>query len=675
MRSIRSLLRISRPRLIHGIIGRLSVRARIVTIAIFPVFGFLANGIAFSTSETEVGQAFSTVQQAGSLSDLSRDFKAALTDMRVAAREFAGQPSQEAIKAFDDAYQRATKSLVAGEVLVTEADRKKLFALRGQVAMVKANFANLVKEQQGLGFTDNDGIRRRMHASGAAVERIINNDMSWAPPAEAKTLLIALLAMRRFESEYRLTRTQLSQQLFFSEFSKFTTALQQVTGAPEQSQQLGQQVKTYADDFSEWMTSSDRVGPLIVLIESDTKNMMPAADELIEVGRTAYSAAFDTLTASQARTQMIIIGVGCAAVAIGLFFSLWIGRGVTRPLRGLAAAMKRLAGGDISAEIPATDTQDEIGAMARTVLVFRDNAIERERLSAEQREAHAVSSRRSETIATSIAAFEQSVQQALARMRGAAGRLENASDRLNEAADAVSQEARTAEQRVGVASGNVGEAAAAVEELTASIGGIAKQANRSTEVASRAVNESQRTSKTVSELAETATRIGEVVGLIQAIAGQTNLLALNATIEAARAGESGRGFAVVASEVKSLAAQTARATEEIAGQIGAIQSATADATHAIEQVNAIIVEMSQIASAVASTVEQQSEATAAIAGSVTRASTEAHGGAEAMSRVAGTSHDARTTAGDVKALADTLSIEAEGLESEIRRFLAQVQAA
>ena len=633
------------------------------------------NGIAFSTSETEVGQAFSTVQQAGALSDVSRDFKAALTNMRITAREFAGQPGQEAIKAFDDAYQLAIKSLVAGEVLAGQAEQKKIFALRGQVAMVKANFANLVREQQGLGFTDNDGIRRRMHTSGAAVERIINNEMSWAPPAEAKTLMIALLAMRRFESEYRLTRTQLSQQLFFNEFSKFTTALEQVTGAPEQSQQIGLQVKTYADDFSEWMTSSDRVGPLIVLIESDTKNMMPAADELIASGQTAYASAFATLTTSQARTQVIIIGVGCAAVAIGLIFSLWIGRGITRPLHGLAAAMKRLADGDISAEIPATDTQDEIGAMARTVLVFRDNAIERERLSAEQREADAVSSRRSETIATSIAAFEQSVQQALARMRGAAGRLEGASDRLDEAADAVSKEARTAEQRVGVASGNVGEAAAAVEELTASIGGIAKQANRSTEVASRAVNESQRTSKTVSELAETATRIGEVVGLIQAIAGQTNLLALNATIEAARAGESGRGFAVVASEVKSLAAQTARATEEIAGQIGAIQSATADATYAIEQVNAIIVEMSQIASAVATTVEQQNEATTAIAGSVTRASTEAHGGAEAMSRVAETSQDARTTAGDVKALADTLSVEAEGLESEIRRFLAQVQAA
>jgi len=152
-----------------------------------------------------------------------------------------------------------------------------------------------------------------------------------------------------------------------------------------------------------------------------------------------------------------------------------------------------------------------------------------------------------------------------------------------------------------------------------------------------------------------------VVGLIQAIAGQTNLLALNATIEAARAGEAGRGFAVVASEVKSLAGQTAKATEEIAGQVGAIQSAVADAAQAIEQVNGIIDEISAISGTVAITVEEQTRAVASISEGVHRASMEARSGAEAMSRVAGASKDARQTAADVKALADTLSAEAERL--------------
>jgi methyl-accepting chemotaxis protein len=179
----------------------------------------------------------------------------------------------------------------------------------------------------------------------------------------------------------------------------------------------------------------------------------------------------------------------------------------------------------------------------------------------------------------------------------------------------------------------------------------------------------------MTELGNAATRIGEVVGLIQAIAGQTNLLALNATIEAARAGKSGKGFAVVAAEVKSLAGQTARATEEIALQVGAIQSAAADATQAIEQVNDVIRDMSGIATRVASTVDQQNAAVSTIAEGVNRASAEARIGAESMSRVADATTDARATAAGVKELADAVSVEAEGLETEVRGFLARVQAA
>jgi methyl-accepting chemotaxis protein len=514
-----------------------------------------------------------------------------------------------------------------------------------------------------------------MTKAAASVERIIHDDMSWMSEADAHKLLVSLLTMRRYEAEYRLTRSTLMQTVFFDEFKKFQKLVENAAGADEQKKQLAQQVKAYSDTFAEWIELTDKVSPPVAVIEFNVKNMIPVAEEIIGSAKTYTNAAASALSASQQRTRTIITAVGIGAVLIGLAFSWLIGRSIARPLNGLADVMARLADGDMSARIPATCAADEIGAMARTVIVFRDNMMERDRLTSDQTTSAREKEQRSEAVANAIAAFRNSIQQALGNLRGTAQQLEMSSTKLNGAADAVTAESRTAESRVNAASQNVTSAAASVEELAASIGEIAGQAAKSTEVAGRAVSEAQRTARTMTELGGAATRIGEVIGLIQAIAGQTNLLALNATIEAARAGEAGRGFAVVASEVKSLAGQTARATAEIAEQIGAIQSAAVDSAQAIEQVNTIITEMSAIASTVAITVEEQNAAVSSIADGVNRASLEAQTGAQAMSRVAGTSTDARATAGDVKALADTLSAEAENLDAEVRQFLAGVQAA
>src|SRR5262249_44527411 len=208
--------------------------------------------------------------------------------------------------------------------------------------------------------------------------------------------------------------------------------------------------------------------------------MTPLADRIAVAAKRHEGKATNQLEASQHRTKLLVVGIGLAVVALGLILSYLIGRSITRPLNGLAAAMGRLAEGDTSVAIPATDTKDEIGHMARTVLVFRDNAIERERLSGNEAEANRTRERRSQTIAATIGGFERSVDQALGKLRGAAERLDTAAAALNGAADAVSAEARSAEERVAAASDNVSTAAASAEELTGSIGAIAAQASKST---------------------------------------------------------------------------------------------------------------------------------------------------------------------------------------------------
>ncbi len=657
------------------LIRALSVRARILLIALIPVLGLAATGVSFMTGEREVADAFERYRRADATADASHSLKEAISKMRIAARDFTTDPGDDVLQEFESANKQALDKLAFIEQSLDEKERMRIAWIPDRLKEIGNRFSEVGLDQRKLGFTENDGLRRQLHDTGVAVERVINQGIAWLGENEARKLLVSLLMMRRYEAEQRIKSTSTSYTLFFAEYENFANTIKSVAATPEQRADMESRVRALAETFAAWSATADRLRPNLKIIDLETQQLAPAADEIIQNASEGANRAAAELSKAQSRTWSIILSFGIVSASLGLALSLLIGWSITQPMQSLADAMTKLAKGDTAAVIPGTSARDEIGNMARTVIVFRNTMLERERLAESESETAKTREMRNQTIAATIARFERSVDDMLGRVRGAAQRLETASSRLNASAADMSAEARTAESRVLAASGNVTAAAGSVEELAASIGEIAGQAHQSTQVAGRAVAEARRTSATMAELANAATRIGEVVNLISSIAGQTNLLALNATIEAARAGEAGRGFAVVASEVKSLAGQTARATEEIAGQIGAIQSATADATEAIAQVNRIIEDMSSLAANVANTVEQQNAAVTIISEGVSKASGAARNGADAMSRVSMATVDARATAADVRALADALAIEAEGLDSRIRQFLVEVQAA
>jgi methyl-accepting chemotaxis protein len=361
--------------------------------------------------------------------------------------------------------------------------------------------------------------------------------------------------------------------------------------------------------------------------------------------------------------------VVCAGIA-------GVAKGVIQPIVKMTEVMKRLAGGELASEIPSLDRKDEVGAMAGAVQVFKENAVRVRAMEAEQTLAAGKAEADRKVAMLEVAeGFEEAVGNVVRMVSSASSEIETAAGSLTRTAETTQELSATVAAASAQSSSNVQSAAAASEEMASSVNEIGRQVQQSQTIAHAAVEQAERTNARISELSQSANRIGEVIKMITAVAEQTNLLALNATIEAARAGDAGRGFAVVASEVKALAAQTAKATEEIAVQVTQMQSATQHSVSAIAEIGSTIAQISEISGAIAAAVEEQGAATQEIARNVQQAAQGATQVTGSMADVNRGAADTGSAAEQVHGLAVSLSAQSSHLSREVESFLHKIRAA
>jgi methyl-accepting chemotaxis protein len=531
------------------------------------------------------------------------------------------------------------------------------------------DFSVLALVQAKIGLDETTGLTGSLRKAVDIIEAGVNqiNDPK---------LTSRLLTMRRHEKDFMLWRDEKYADEFKKAVVAFSLVLMEMDLPYEVQEKISLNLNRYSRDFADWVGGARDVARAEADIMKTFSGFEPVVVEAMkEIDRLAAMADASEMALRDAM-KMRMAGALALAALMMCALSLLLGRAISQPISAMTSALTKLAGGDFNVVLPGLHRRDEIGEMAGAARIFKDNMIETERLRAEQlSDQQAQSLQRRDERLRLASGFQDAVGSIVDKLSSEATELEAAASTLTRTAETTLELSGVVSEASSEASGNIRSVAAAIEQMTSSVGEIGRQVLESSSIAQSAVEHAKTTDARITALSQAAGRIGDVVKLITGIAEQTNLLALNATIEAARAGDAGRGFAVVAQEVKALAAQTAKATEEIDVQISGMQSATRESVEAIKQIGTVILRISEVSGMIAAAVEEQSAATREIARNVQMASSGAAQVGGAIADVHQGAADTGSASGQVLSSAQSLSGQASQLKLEVDNFLASIRAA
>jgi methyl-accepting chemotaxis protein len=641
-------------------------------------------GIAYLGFE-RVSAGVSSYRNSVSEADLARNIDRELISYRGLARYFVvtgkeddGKAALAAEASLKDAINQAMK------VTTNSARLDHVTRLGREFQSFTKIFADILKLKRESALV----VERQLTRGGSMLRYKLDDLASNAADAE---LPAVQLGAKQVQSQYQATTAMADNFVISADPAAATSTLARlkfvesslhaISSTDEKVQETLKEAFGLLADYQQAFT---KVVDNAKSIDELTTEMGGSADAIMQ-GSTAMKA--DLLSdqrrleaesdASIAETEHLIVMLAGGSFLLGAALALLLGRGISAPMTAMCKAMRELAGGNFEVVLPGLGRKDELGEMAGAVEEFKVQAIvkaERDAATQDAQNRASSAARRSELIRFADE-FETAVGAIVSNVSASAVQLESAAGTLTRTAETTqslsSQVAGASEE----ASSNMQSVASATEELSSSVDEIGRRVKESSQIAEAAVLQAQQTDGRIGKLSRAAQQIGDVVKLITAIAEQTNLLALNATIEAARAGEAGRGFAVVASEVKSLASQTAKATDEISSHISGMQGATQESVAAIKEIGGTIAQISSIASTIASAVEQQSSATQEIARSVQSVSQGTQQAAANIMQVNRGASETGSASEEVLNSARSLSTESTRLREELDRFMANIRAA